>query len=139
MKKMLADEIDSNIVAMCHVPLVSTELSHQSLNNYTDTLIQQGCLSIDYNKAISKTNTRFAAENLLIAALTSALEITNTKYILVEFTSNKIKKKILKAPIGVSMLHKMNIKEYGGVTIFLIKPHYIFTTDDNVVYIFESK
>ena len=59
------------------------------------TLIQQGGSSIDNNKAISKTNARFAAENSLIVALTLALAFVNTYYIPVEFSSSKVMKAIL--------------------------------------------
>ena len=56
-----------------------------------------------------------------------------------ECTSVKIKKHIFKAPIGVLMLHKMVSKIYGKVTIFLTKPHYIFSINDTVICIFESE
>ena len=36
------------------------------------------------------------------------------------------------------MMYKMVRESYGNVDIFPIKPKYIFSTDDTVVYIFEG-
>ena len=92
--KLLGDKIDSDIIALDHITLVPTVLNRQSLNKYTAILIQQGGFSIDNTKAISRTNTRFAPENSLIAVLASALEIAHAHYILVEYTSLKLMKEI---------------------------------------------
>ena len=44
-----------------------------------------------------------------------------------------------KAPVGVRMMYNLTHEALGNIPIRPVKPCYIFSTDDSVVYIFEGK
>ena len=51
----------------------------------------------------------------------------------------RVQKDMKDAPVGVKMMYNLTSAALGGVPLHPIKPCYVLSTDDTVVYTFEGK
>ena len=113
--------------------------SAQTTTNYIATISNLSGVSIDTDSAIAKTNSRFAAENSLIAALCYAVALAYSHFIPVNELCGDIEKEMLAASPGVKLLYQMTKDANGGILVYQIQPQYIVSTDDTVANIFVGK
>ena len=69
------------------------------------------------------------------------LVVATTHYIIIYNESKDMRDNISDkaTSVGVTMLYKMISNIYSNVSIFPLKPQYILSTDDTVLYMFEGK
>ena len=98
---MMIAELNAKVVEQGKIPLTPIGTSYMSVCNYTVAIICEGGLSIDSNKAILKTNTRFTAENSFTAAMNFAVVVAHSHFIPVSVLCKKVERDIEKVDIGV--------------------------------------
>ena len=64
--------------------------------------------------------------------------VTSTHFILTNEENDEIRKDMKDAPMGVKMLYDMVSKAHGNLPVIPIKTQYIYSSDDTVMYVFES-
>ena len=139
-KQLMIEQVMENVINSGNIPLTNAiDPSSSSVMNYTALLAYDNSISIDGSKAISKTNNRFTAENSIIASILYVIAVAYSHYIPCEVEDSCVKKDMEDAPIGVRMMYTLTQKALGGIPIRPIKPCYLFSTDDTVVYTFEGK
>jgi len=95
-------------------------------------------ISIDGSTAIAKTNTRFTAENSIISTMSLGLSIAYANYIPITKEDPLITKEMDDAAVGVKIMYAMVRNHYGN-PIYPVKPQYMLSSDDTVVYVFKGK
>ena len=121
------------------IPLTSLKHPSQTtLNNSKAVISSQSSISIT-TSAIQKTNNRFTAENSLISSMSFILVIASTHYMTTYDEQQETRQDMKDAPIDVKMLYSMVSTAYNDIPIFPIKPQYILSTDDSVVYTYQGK
>eukprot|EP00957_Ditylum_brightwellii_P187420 14273483-Ditylum_brightwellii.AAC.1 len=65
--------------------------------------------------------------------------VATTYVITVKEESKELRREMRLASEGVQMMHKMLSAAYGNLPFFYIRPKYIFSMDDTVMYIYEDK
>ena len=138
MRLLIENERRNVITEQGGVPIMHVSPSVQTVKNIPAMVANQCGISIDGSTAIAKTNTRFTAENSIIAAMSLALAIAYANYIPITEEDPSITKEMEDAPIGVKLMYDLVRKHYG-CPIYPVKPQYILSTDDTVVYVFEGK
>ena len=138
MRVLIEDERRNVITEQGDVPIMPVSPSVQTIKNITAMVANQCGISIDGSSAIAKTNTRFTAENSIICAMALALAIAYAHYIPITVEDPQILKEMEDAPIGVKIMYDLVRKHYG-CPIYPVKPEYMYSTDDTVVYVFEGK
>ena len=125
-----------------HVPLSVTKYtpSATTLDNYKALIIAKNSSVTTSNYAVSKSNSRYTSENSLISSMALLLVIAATHYIVIEEDNLEVRLDMKKesTPKGVIKLYNMISSYYKNLPIFPIKPQYIFSTDDTVIYTFEG-
>ena len=135
----MIDQVKENAINDGNVALTNIiDPCCTTVSNYTAVLAQTNTISIDSSKAIAKINTRFTAENSLIASMIYSVAVAYSHYIPVESADNRTLKDISNAPTGVRVMYNM-VSKALGVPIIPVKPCYIYSSDDTVVYTFEGK
>ena len=75
----------------------------------------------------------------MIAFILYVVDVAYSHFIPSESKDTPIAKDTKTAPVGVRILYEMTSKALGGIPIRPVKPCYVFSTDDTVLYIFEGK
>ena len=135
---MMIAELNAKVVEQGKIPLTPIGTSYMSVCNYTVAIICEGGLSIDSNKAILKTNTRFTAENSFTAVMNFTIVVAHSHFIPVSVPCKNVERDIEKADIGVMILVEM-VSQAWGTPVIPINPQYVFLSDDTVVYIYKGK
>ena len=115
-----------------------TTPSHGSIRNYSALLSNHPSISISCS-AITKTNNRFTAENSLISAMAFIMVVATTHFIIVPKESESIREDMKNASDGVKIMMKLLSSSYNKLPLFPLKPQYILSSDDTVMYIYEGK
>ena len=122
------------------VPITKQDItvSNKSIINYRAMLAVSSGISIS-TTSVTKTNTRYTAENSLISAMALLGVVAATHYFICDEGQLEIKTEMRDAPDGVELLYKLVSDVYGNLPIFAVKPELLFSTDDTVNYIYEGK
>ena len=130
------------MVAQGRVPITKFDMkpSRTTLSNYSAVLANTDGVSICIT-VISKSRTRYTAENSLISAMALICVVVATHFDISSDVSMDINNKVIKtASKGVQMLFNMVTKFYGKtVPILAVIPEYVFSTDNTVQFIHEGK
>ena len=76
--------------------------------------------------------------NSLIAAMNFAIVVAHSHFIPVSVPCKKVERDMEKANISVRILVEISSQAWGALVI-TVKPQYVFSSDDTVVYIYEGK
>ena len=113
--------------------------SHTTINNYKAMLATSEGVSI-CSSTISKTNTRYTAENSLISSMALICTVAASHFDVSTDINLSEPKNISKATDGAQKLYKMVFDTVGkNVPVMVVKPEYVLTTDDTVQFIFDGK
>ena len=83
--------------------------------------------------------TCFTAENSPIATVSYVIIFPFSHFIPVRKTCTNVRRDLDKASPGITLFYKIFLNYYGNAPVLPIKPQYIISTDDTVVYIFIVK
>ena len=103
---------------MGYEPINAVSPYRTTITNYIALVAYESRISIDNNSAVSKTNTRLAAKNSLIAAVNYGVSVTFNHYIPIGKTSIKSGRELAQAPIGIKLLYH-GVKTCWCLTFFL--------------------
>lgn len=138
MQLLIENKRRNVIIEQGGVPIMPASTSMQTVKNIAAMFANQCGILIDGSSAIAKTNTRFTAENSIICAMALALAIAYANYIRITVEDPRILKEMEDAPIGVKIMYDLVRKHYG-CPIYPVKPEYMYSTDDAVVYVFKGE
>jgi hypothetical protein len=83
-----------------------------------------------------KTNTRYTAENSLMSAMAFATTVAGTHFIVgSDWNGQELLTNISE---GAAQMIQLVRQANGGAPVHLVKPQYIFSTDDTTQYIFKG-
>ena len=82
--------------------------------------------------SVTKSSTRYTAENSLISAMALLGVVATTHYFVCDEGQLELKNEMREAPEGVKLLYKLVTDVYGSLPIYPVKPELLFSTDDTV-------
>ena len=113
-------------------------VSKSTVSNYKAKVASQKNVSI-CNTVVSKTRTRYTAENSLISAMALLCVVAASHYFICDEDQLQIERDMSTAPEGVRFLYKKVSQHHNYLPIFAVRPELLFSTDDTVNYIYEGK
>ena len=141
LKEKIKDAQNRRVIAQGRVPLqLPSDPSRASLCNYRALLSSVEGVSL-CTSAVSKTNTRFTAENSLISAMAFLCVVASTHYDVATEIQADLEKdmKSDELPEGVKKLFKMISKAHDNLPLIPVIPALVISTDDTVNYVFEGE
>jgi len=107
-KKMMISQVKESVSKCGNVPLADViDPCRTTISNYTALFSQSSGIFIDGSKAISKTNTRYTAENSLIVSALYAVAVASSHFILIKEEDARTRRDIANASVGIRMMYKL--------------------------------
>eukprot|EP00985_Skeletonema_marinoi_P025838 scaffold19360_cov223-Skeletonema_marinoi.AAC.1 len=114
------------------------EISRGTVDNYRVQIANNANVSLT-QKTVIKSTTRATAESSIRAVLSLLTVIASSHFIPVDEECPEIKSQLRDADDKCRLLYDMVVEALGGVSVYPVKPEYIYSTDDTTCYIFEGK
>eukprot|EP00978_Attheya_sp_CCMP212_P009020 scaffold21226_cov44-Attheya_sp.AAC.4 len=114
--------------------LAANGYSRQTIKNYLSLLTHVPGLSLT-RTAMKKTKSRFTAENSVIGSLSFML-VTAATHFIPGKPDNETKEIMKKASEGSKKMIELTSKAQGDVPLQPVKPQYVYSSDDNVEYVY---
>ena len=111
--------------------------SSTTSQNYTALIASVADVAITKTTG-AKTQTCYVAEISLISAMSFMLVVASTHFVLDIEEDIQVRQDMREASTGVKQLYNI-VVDYYNLPVFPIKPQYIFSSDDTVVYTYEGK
>jgi len=116
--------------------IVNKSISDSTLMNYSALLADEGNIAISQSY-ISKSNTRYAAENSIRGSIANLGVITATHFISVEEEDADIRAEMKTLPKSTRKLYDI-VSDFLGTAVYPVEPYMLYSTDDTTEYIFEG-
>ncbi len=135
-KKMIKQKRSEKLEKAGVKEILEDTISDTTVRNYTALLADQANISIT-KSSVTKSNTRYAAENSIRGSIATAATIASTHFIPIEKEDPKIRAELSSLPSSTRTL--INLVCVAWVTpVYPVAPEYIFSTNDTTEYIFEA-
>jgi hypothetical protein len=131
-KKMQAENVESDGFK----PIIEKSISRWTVKNYTAMLAKESNIAI-LQSYISKSKSRYAAENSIHGSVATLGVITTTHFITIDKENDDIRAKIKSLPAATRKMHDM-VTDYFGSAVYPVEPYLVYSTDDTTEYIFEG-
>ncbi|EJK60466.1 hypothetical protein THAOC_19178 [Thalassiosira oceanica] len=126
--------VDQKIKDSGHVPILPSNVSAQSIRNYTALIADQGNISIAASVG-KKNQTRYASENGIRGSVSNLALVGATHFIAAEKENCDVLRELSGQPYETRRLTEM-VNESLGYPVQPIRPELLFSTDDTTEYIF---
>ena len=142
-RQVLFESLQKRISGKGLVPITgSVEPSKSTIRNYTALLANHPGISIKHS-CVSKTQTRFIAENSWMSSVAFTVLVAATHFIGLSSSSpmyeSQQKRLKSKSSDGAKQLFELVWRSTESKYIFVVLPHYVFSTDDTVTYIYQGE
>ncbi len=131
-KKTQAENVESDGFK----PIIEKSISRWTVKNYTAMLAKESNIAI-LQSYISKSNTRYAAENSIRGSVATLGVIATTYFITIDKENNDIRAEIKSLLAATRKMYDM-VTDYFGSTVYPVEPYLLYSTDDTTKYIFEG-
>ncbi len=131
-KKTQAENVESDGFK----PIIEKSISRWTVKNYTAMLTKESNIAISQSY-ISKSNTRYAAENSICGLVATLGVIATTHFITIDKENDDIRAEIKLLPAAICKMYDI-VTDYFGSAVYPVKPYLLYSTDDTTEYIFEG-
>ena len=136
--KLLVESSKDKVRNTGCVPLSDIQKpSTNTIKNYRALIASNDRIKVT-NETIGKTDARYSAENSLMSAMALVVLVASTHYYVIPQEIAQVRNDMKTASDGVRMLYNVVSKAHGNVPVAPLKPQYIMSTDDTVVYTYEG-
>ena len=104
--------------------------------NYSALLADEGNIAISQSY-ISKSNTRYAAENSIRGSIATLGVIAATHFISVEEEDADIRAEMKTLPKSTRKLYDI-VTDFLGTAVYPVEPYMLYSTNNTTEYIFEG-
>jgi hypothetical protein len=116
--------------------IIIKRICRATVRNYSALLADEGNIAISQSY-ISKSNTRYAAENSIQGSIATLGVIAATHFISVEEVDTDIHANMKLLPTTTRKLY-YKVTDFLGTAVYLVKPYLLYSTDDTTEYIFKG-
>jgi hypothetical protein len=120
-----------------YAPSTFVQYNRTTCKNYFALFANQNKINLA-KSVVSKTNSRFTAENSLMASVVLLCVVATTHFFVVEREDIKVKEIVNKMDQDDRLLYDLVSAFHGNRPIFPVHPYLLFTSDDKTQYIFEG-
>ena len=116
--------------------IIDKSICDATVRNYSALLANEGNIAISQSY-MSKSNTRYAAENSIRGSIATLGIIAATHFISVEEEDTDIRSEMKLLPESTRTLYDI-VTDFFGSAVYPVEPYLLYSTDDTTEYIFEG-